>query len=58
MDVLDEVHPVLPTIRTTQDKFRQEVPLRSHAHPIAPFLDVVWPTVHAAKMQLRALDFL
>jgi phosphoribosylaminoimidazole carboxylase len=53
VDVLEEVevevHPAPSTIRTIQDKFRQKVHLQSHALPIAPFFDVVEPTIHGIK---------
>ena len=44
-----EVHPAPSTIRTIQDKFQQKVHLQSHALPIAPFLEIVEPSVQGLK---------
>jgi phosphoribosylaminoimidazole carboxylase len=55
VDVLEEVeaqvevHPAPSTVRTIQDKFRQKVHLQSHSLPVAPFLDIAEPTIHAIK---------
>ena len=53
VDVLEEVgvevHPAPSTIRTIQDKFQQKVHLQSHALPVAPFLEVVEPSVQGLK---------
>lgn len=44
-----EVHPAPSTIRTIQDKFQQKVHLQSHALPIAPFLEIVEPSIQGLK---------
>ncbi len=44
-----EVHPAPSTIRTIQDKFQQKVHLQSHAIPIAPFLNIVEPSIQGLK---------
>jgi phosphoribosylaminoimidazole carboxylase len=44
-----EVHPAPSTIRTIQDKFQQKVHLQSHAIPIAPFLDIIEPSIPGLK---------
>jgi phosphoribosylaminoimidazole carboxylase len=53
VDVLEEVgvevHPAPSTIRTIQDKFKQKVHLQSHALPVAPFLEIVEPSVQGLK---------
>jgi len=44
-----EVHPAPSTVRTIQDKFEQKVHLQSHTLPIAPFLDIVEPSIQGLK---------
>jgi phosphoribosylaminoimidazole carboxylase len=53
-----EVHPAPSTIRTIQDKLQQKVHLQSHAILVAPFIEIVEPSVQGLKEAAACLGLL